>query len=64
MTLLVCRSLGVRVTSLQAALEQRTADWQIAEVARQQLQRTAARRSEQGAAHVAEVGVAQVRAVP
>ena len=46
----------------QVALEQRNADWRIAEVARQGLQRAAARRSELGARHAEEVALVHVGA--
>ena len=49
------RSLQARLHGVQAALEQRTAEWQIAEVSRQQLERLAARRSEQHAVHAMEL---------
>lgn len=48
------RHCSQRLTSVQAALEQRTTDWQVAEAARQQLQRAMSRRAALAARQAAE----------
>eukprot|EP00798_Chlamydomonas_sp_ICE-L_P001823 gene1823-33242_t len=52
------RTLSTRLAAVQFALDQRTAEWQIAEVSRQHAQRSSERRSQQGASHAAEMAVA------